>query len=267
MHTDRHSFSGQERQNPIDQGPLSLNKRRLLLALPLLAIGGLPHRARAQSGNGDLQPLYASVVADPSRSDADRKLDASRNPVAFLAFAGVKPGMRVLDVAAGGGYTTELLARVVGPTGHVFAQVEKAEAPLQQRVAALPNVTLVESGAQDPVPSRSRPLDLITIVLAYHDIAYETVDRNAMDRSFYEALGSDGALIVVDHSAKAGHGTSDAKTLHRIDQQTVMREMQGVGFVLDREGQFLRNPQDPRDLPFFKMQTPTDRFALRFKKP
>ena len=239
------------RRNNLNQGAIReegpsdvpMRTRRLMLALPLALLAGA--KAHAQSGSGDLEPLYASVVADPSRSDADRKLDATRQPVAFLSFAGVKPGMRVLDVAAGGGYTTELLSRVVGPTGHVYAQVEKVEPALQQRIASLSNVTLVESGAQDPVPSRARPLDLITIVLAYHDIAYETVDRNSMDRSFFEALGPSGALVIVDHASKPGRGTLDAKTLHRIDEKTVMQEMQGVGFVLDREGQFLRNPQDP----------------------
>ena len=63
-----------------------------------------------------------------------------------------------------------------------FAQTEKLEPALKQRATALGNVTVVESGAQDPVPASARPLDMITIVLAYHDITFETVDRKIMNR-------------------------------------------------------------------------------------
>jgi len=72
---------------------------------------------------------------------------------------------------------------------------------------------------------------------------------------------------VLDHSAKEGSGVSDAKTLHRIDEKVVLNEFEQAGFKLEKEGDFLRNPDDPRDQPFFKMKTQTDKFALRFVKP
>jgi predicted methyltransferase len=244
----------------------NLKRRQLVFGLPLMAAGLWTVRAHAEAASVDLSPLYESVVANPSRSDADKKMDARRNPVAFLQFTGVKPGMHVLDLAAGRGYTTELLARVVGPTGRVFAQTEKIEPELQQRAAALGNVTVVESGAQDPVPANARPLDMITIVLAYHDITFETVDRKIMNRELYDSLGPDGVLVVIDHSAKPGTGAADGKTLHRVDKQLVKDEMTEAGFTLDKESKFLSNPDDPRDQPFFKMTIATDRFALRFKK-
>ncbi|HUQ73301.1 MAG TPA: hypothetical protein VM183_01145, partial [Burkholderiales bacterium] len=59
----------------------------------------------------------AEIVASPDRSAADRTNDVRRKPELVLAFIGVRPGMTVLDVSAGGGYTTELMARAVGPTG------------------------------------------------------------------------------------------------------------------------------------------------------
>jgi len=76
-----------------------------------------------------------------------------------------------------------------------------------------------------------------------------------------------GHLVVMDHSAKAGSGIADAKTLHRIEEKVVVDELQKAGFKLEKEGQFLRNPDDPRDQPFFKTTIPTDKFALRFVKP
>ncbi|MGC2049456.1 MAG: hypothetical protein WA635_12705, partial [Gallionella sp.] len=70
-----------------------------------------------------------------------------------------------------------------------------------------------------------------------------------------------------DHSAKAGTGISAAKSLHRIDEAVVLNEFQQAGFKLQQEGDFMRNPTDPRDRAFFDMNVPTDRFALRFVKP
>lgn len=246
--------------------PFDLKRRQLAIGLPLLAAALWTCKTYAQAATADLSALYASVVADAGRSEADKQMDAKRNPVAFLQFAGVKPGMHVLDIAAGAGYTTELLARVVGPTGRVFAQTEKLDPLLKQRAAALGNVTVVERGAQDPVPASARPLDMITIVLAYHDITYETVDRKIMNRELYDSLGPDGVLVVIDHSAKPGTGAADGKTLHRIDKELVKTEFTDARFHFDKESSFLANPDDPRDQPFFKMSIATDRFALRFTK-
>src|ERR1700716_4189035 len=67
-------------------------------------------------------PDYAALMAAPDRSDADRQADKRRDPVPFLAFAGLRPGMKVLDMGAGAGYSTELVARVIGPTGMVWGQ-------------------------------------------------------------------------------------------------------------------------------------------------
>jgi len=65
---------------------------------------------------------YDAAIASPVRTDQDRRMDASRKPAEFLPFTGVGPGMRVLDVSTGGGYTSQLLALVVGPEGRLYAQ-------------------------------------------------------------------------------------------------------------------------------------------------
>jgi predicted methyltransferase len=56
-------------------------------------------------------PDYAAIVAAPDRSDADREIDKRRDPAKLLAFTGVRAGMKVLDMGAGGGYSTELMVR------------------------------------------------------------------------------------------------------------------------------------------------------------
>src|SRR5579862_4535163 len=82
-----------------------------------LATAGSP-RAFAQAG----APDYAALMAAPDRSSDDREADKRRDPVPLLAFAGLRPGMTVLDMGAGAGYSTELDARVVGPAGKVYGQ-------------------------------------------------------------------------------------------------------------------------------------------------
>ena len=240
----------------------------------LFAVAGLACavNSHASPGPDDRQAIsdsYRQAVASPLRTDADRDADAQRKPLEFLQFTNVRPGMRVLDIAAGGGYTTQLLALAVGSKGTVWAQNAKSQPALEKRLSSQPhaNIIPVNRPYQDPVPDAASQLDLITIVMNYHDIAYMPVDRAKMDSRLFHALKSGGHLVVLDHSAKAGSGVSAAKTLHRIDEKVVLDEFRQAGFQLEQSGDFLRNPSDPRDQAFFDMKIPTDKFALRFVKP
>jgi predicted methyltransferase len=212
---------------------------------------------------------YAAVVASPVRTDQDRRMDASRHPAEFLPFTQVGPGMQVLDVATGGGYTTQLLALAVGPTGKVWAQAQQPGATVTKRLADQPqaNIVLVARSFEDPVPDNAPKLDLITIVLNYHDITYLPIDRAKMNQRLFAALKPGGHLVIVDHSARAGTGIADGKTLHRIDETVVVTEEKQAGFVLETEGNFLRNPADTRTESSSDPKVPTDKFALRFVKP
>jgi predicted methyltransferase len=212
---------------------------------------------------------YQAAIDSPVRTDADRRIDAARRPAQFLALTGVRPGMRVLDVSAGAGYTSQLLALAVGSQGQLWAQAPQPGAALTKRLADRPqsNLTVVARPFEDPVPEQAPPLDLITIVLNYHDISYLPVDRTKMNQRLFAALRPGGRLVVVDHAARPGTGAADGKTLHRIEEALVRRELEQAGFVLDASDDYLRNPQDPRDQTSTNSPIPTDKFALRFVKP
>jgi predicted methyltransferase len=212
---------------------------------------------------------YQKVIDSPIRTDQDRRMDASRHPAEFLPFTQVRPGMMVLDVSAGGGFTTQLLALAVAPDGKLFAQTPRPGATLQKRLADHPqaNLIVVERPFEDPVPPDAPKFDLITIVLNYHDITYLPVDRAKMDQRLFAALKPGGHLVVVDHSGRPGTGITEGKTLHRIDEAVVLSELQQAGFVLEAEGDFLRNPADTRTESSNEPKVPTDKFALRFVKP
>lgn len=210
-----------------------------------------------------------AVVDNPIRTDRDRQMDASRKPVDLLAFAQVGPGMRVLDVSAGAGYTTQIMALAVGPTGKVWAQSPNPGQAITRRLADHPqaNIVLSKRPFEDPVPEDATGLDLITLVNNYHDISYLPVDRAQMNRKLFAALKPGGRFIVMDHAAAAGSGISAGKTLHRIDEAFVRDEVRRAGFVLDAEATFLRNPSDTRDKPSTAAEHVSDRFLLRFVKP
>src|SRR5450631_905103 len=240
-----------------------------LLAILGLATGMDGCAASQSDGSPVLSESYEQAVASPLRTDEDRDADARRKPLEFLQFTNVRPGMRVLDIAAGGGYTTQLLALAVGSTGTVWAQGTKSRSALEERLASHPqaNIVPVIRPFEDPIPEGLSRLDMITIIMNYHDIAYMPVDRAKMNLRLFNALKPGGHLIVLDHSAKAGSGISAAKSLHRIDEKVVLDEFRQAGFKLEQEGNFLKNPDDPRDQAFFDMKIQTDKFALRFVKP
>jgi predicted methyltransferase len=220
-------------------------------------------------------PDYAAIVASPDRSDGDRQVDARRQPAKMLAFAGVTTGMRILDMEANAGYSTELLARAVGPDGVVYAQDSAAvierfvkdKFDLRAQKPAMKNVVHVIRNFDDPVPPDVGGLDMITFFFAYHDVTYMEVDRTLMNKKMFAALKPGGFLIIADHSARPGDGTNVAKTLHRIEESTLRQEIEAAGFKLVAEADFLRHPEDPRDAAVFRPVTPVNEFVLKYQKP
>ena len=220
-------------------------------------------------------PDYEAIVAAPDRTDADRQADQRRQPAKMLAFTGVKTGMKVLDMEASAGYSTELLARAVGPTGIVYAQDSAAvierfvkdKFDIRAQKPAMKNVVHVVRDFDDPIPPDVSGLDLITFFFAYHDITYMQVDRAVMNKKMFAALKPGGFLIIADHSAKPGDGINVAKTLHRIEESTLRQEIEAAGFKLVAEGDFLRHPEDPRDAEVFRPAVPIDEFVLKYQKP
>jgi predicted methyltransferase len=250
----------------------SFDRRRAFGVLVLVSMLAASGPLRAQGAGA---PDYAAVIAAPDRSDADRQTDQRRQPAKMLAFTGARPGMKVLDMGAGAGYSTELLARAVGTGGSgVYAQESAAvmervkdKFDLRARNPAMKNVVHLVRNYDDPIPPDVGGLDLITFFFAYHDTTYMPVDRAEMNRKLFAALKPGGFLVIADHSARAGDGTAVGKTLHRIEESTLRHEIEAAGFKLAAEADFLRHPEDPRDAAVFRPQVPVDEFVLKYQKP
>jgi len=250
-----------------------------LIATSSIALTGCSSLSRMISAPPD-PARYAALVAAPDRTPEDRALDAGRKPAELLVFTGVTPGMRVAELAAGGGYTAELLARAVAPTGQVYGQNTPAllqrflEKPWSTRLErpVMKGVIRLDRTLDDPFPADVKDLDAVLFVLFYHDTVALNVDRGRMNRAIFAALKPGGSYVVVDHSGRAGTGTSEGSTLHRIEESVVRGEIEAAGFKLASEGSFLREPSDPRDWNASPRQAAerrgqSDRFVLRFVKP
>lgn len=228
----------------------------------------------------DVPEAIKAVIAAADRSVDDRKLDAGRMPAEVLAFFKIAPGQKIGELFAGGGYTTELMARIVGPDGKVYAQNTKevldrfARKPWSERAAkpVMKNVVGIEQPTDDPFPAEAKDLDAVITILNYHDFVWQKADTAKLNKKVFDALKKGGVYGIVDHSAAKGSGTRDVETLHRIDEEAVKKEVLAAGFKLDAESDLLRHPDDTRDWNSSpkaagEKRGTSDRFTLRFVKP
>jgi predicted methyltransferase len=223
----------------------------------------------------------AAAVADGNRPDADKARDANRKPAETLAFTGVKPGAKIAELLPGGGYFTRLFSKAVGGSGHVYAVVPAplADAPADmpdfavrvKAIAADPNYAnvsvVVEPFSQLGVPV---PVDLVWTSQNYHDLHdFPGLDVGIFNKMVFDDLKRGGIYLVLDHVAEAGSGERDTKTLHRIDPETVKKEVLAAGFVFVGSSDLLRRSSDSHSLKVFDptVRGKTDQFILKFRKP
>ncbi|MBO9499699.1 MAG: class I SAM-dependent methyltransferase [Novosphingobium sp.] len=217
----------------------------------------------------------AAAVADSGRPDADKQRDLARKPAEIVDFAGVKPGDKVAEMIPGGGYYTRILAKTVGPQGHVYLLVPPffAQRPggldgVNALAAAYPNVSVVVGDLS--AISLPEKVDVVWTTENYHDLHNgPTANPAAVNKSAFEALKPGGIYFVEDHAAAPGAGTGATATLHRIEPDAAIAEVEAVGFKLDDRTDLLKNPEDAHDKPVFdaSIKGETDKFAVRFRKP
>lgn len=240
--------------------------------LCLLALGA----AAAFAADGPLPAHISAAIDSSARPSEDKARDADRKPGETLMFAGVKPGMKVLELAPGKGYFTRLLSLVVGPKGHVYAvsgaPKPGSPTPPIEAIAAEPNfsnVTAVVKKASEPLELPEK-VDLVWTSQNYHDFHnLQDVDIATINKREFDALKPGGIYLVLDHAAQPGSGARDTNTLHRIDEDLVKKEVEAAGFKFVGDSNILRNKADPRTAKVFdpEIRGHTDQFILKFRKP
>ena len=254
-----------------------------ILAIPIASFHtGYAADETRTGAESDASAAIAAAIADPRRLPADRARDADRKPEAILAFAGLRPGMTVLDMFSGGGYYTQLAASIVGPAGKVVAHnntpyASIAGSQIEQRYAdgRLPSVEQI-LGENNKLALPAGAFDVALLILCYHDVYYidgqrgwERIDRPLMLAELYSAVKPGGVVLVVDHVADPGTPDDVIAGLHRIDPALVKADFTAAGFRFDAESDVLANENDPRDVIAMAphVRGKTDRAVLRFRRP
>jgi predicted methyltransferase len=234
-----------------------------------------------QAPAGAVPDFLAAAIADPGRPAADTERDANRKPAATLEFAGIAPGLKIAELLPGGGYFTRIMSKAVGSSGHIYALVPapSPDAPANtpdfaarvKALAADPNYSnvsvVVEPFGQLKTPV---PVDMVWTSQNYHDLHnLPGLDLVVFNQMVFEALKPGGIYFILDHATEAGAGVSETATLHRIDPETVKREVLAAGFEFVGSSNILRQPGDPHTAKVFDpaVRGRTDQFILKFRKP
>ena len=262
------------------QTPRNIIATRLTVGVALLSLlFGAPGEAFA-SGRVSPKP-YTQALANPGRLAKDHERDASRKPDQVFMYFEFKPGMDLLDVFTGGGYTTEYASWLVGKKGSVmafnpaaFESYSKDEVAVRFKDNRLANVT---RSVQDmnAVALPANKFDGAIMVQNYHDLYWvkdpnwPKVNAPALLAAIKDSLKPGAVFGIVDHAAAAGTGTSVAGTLHRIEKAAVIKDLEAAGFVFEGEAHFLSNPSDDHTKGVFddSIRGKTDQFVLKFRKP
>lgn len=222
----------------------------------------------------------STALNSSDRLAEDLETDKRRLPAKFMSFLDMQPGMKVLDVFSGGGYYTEIAARIVGESGMVHAHNNQAYVNYigEEKIAKrykdnrLPNVTTIIQEANSL--ALSEQYDRILLVLSFHDLFYQD-DKNGWPKidapkfmgEIQSALKADGLIGIIDHAAEAGSDISTAQTLHRIAPEIIHEKMKSFGFTFVGESTHLRNKQDPLTVPMWEpsIRGKTDRIVYKYK--
>jgi ubiquinone/menaquinone biosynthesis C-methylase UbiE len=175
----------------------------------------------------------ATALAHPVRAAAQDEFtaDAAR----LVKALDLTVGRSVADIGAGAGQLAVGLARIVGPTGKVYAtelEPDRLRAIRSATASAgVKNVTILEAHVtRTNLPDGC--CDALVLRFVYHHIGNPAL----MNRSLYQSLKPGGRVAIIDFrpdSAESADPTrrSDGEQ-HGVTPPTVVRELREAGFEL-----------------------------------
>jgi predicted methyltransferase len=243
-----------------------------------LVLSGCATSPPPPPGLGGVPAHIIAAVSDPGRPAADVARDAALRPSELMNFAGVRPGMRVVDLIPQGGYFTRLLSKAVGARGRVYAYVpdeltrqaarEPSVAPITRDPAYANTMLYLRNISDFVVPER---LDMIFNGQNYHHMksAYlGPVDMARFHQQAFAALKPGGTYVVIDFAGAPGSGARGAQSLARVEPSMVRTEALAAGFILTGEATLLADPADPRTARAEEgVRGKSDQFVYRFTRP
>jgi predicted methyltransferase len=185
---------------------MKIRRKDVLVAIitnALLLLG--LHATEAEEASPPLSAAQiAEILSSPDRTAADRTNDLRRKPEQMLGFIGIRPGIVALDLSAAGGYTTELLARSIGPAGKVYGQSRPRDpnrAPASSSVSEgnnRPNLAPGAASAAPPAAPRPSPVALAERDARLREAGIPAAPIIAVSRPFEDPVPSDLASGQID---------------------------------------------------------------------
>lgn len=221
-------------------------------------LGGLV--AFAANAQDEQEARMRAALAAPERSAENKARDEARKPIETIQYLGIKTGDTVIDVAAGGGWFTEVLSAAVGPSGKVYAQNLRGNT---ERITQLGNV----EPFQGDLPGEIRNADAAITALNLHDV-YNRGEEDAVTwlRNVFTALKPGGVFGVIDHVGVAGQ---DNAQLHRLEVSQARDALMKAGFTIEGTSDVLANPEDDHTKRVHDpaLERHTDQFLIKARKP
>ncbi|TDR19451.1 class I SAM-dependent methyltransferase [Marinicella litoralis] len=225
--------------------------------------------------------IITQALSAPDRSEADRQRDTRSRPDVTLALLNIGHGDVVFDVFGGGGYYSELIARVVGEGGKVYLHNNQAyrnfvNDALSQRMSQNNMTQMIQHDREvDDLGIQENTLNAALIIMSYHDLFYDDkvnnwpqIDHNNFIQQIHRGLKPGGRFLIVDHQANSARQAQDTHSLHRIEKDFAIDQMEALGFKRVAESVALANPDDDKSQSVFdpEVRGKTDRFIVVFEK-
>ena len=218
--------------------------------------------------------MAGSANAQADRHEFDRPRDAARKPYETFVFLGVREGMTALDVGAYAGYTTEMLAAAVGPTGKVYSH--NTQRVLERYADGYYQRTMTERLANNRLPNTvlhitpyddfdlDGQVDVAFLGNLVHDFYYRDGEDKAVQflAAVRRTLKPNGVLGITDHVGLVG---LDNASLHRIEPKLARALLEQAGFAVMAESELFANPDDDHLLMVYdeRIYRRTDRFFFK----
>ncbi|HWU91315.1 MAG TPA: hypothetical protein VN253_28810 [Kofleriaceae bacterium] len=247
----------------------------------------------------DEKAALEAILKSGHRTPGAAERDGARHPVATLTFFGIKPSSTVVELGAGGGWYTEVLAPLLANKGKLIVAGPDSAGPPDK----MPTVTgrrldlfLAKSpelfGKVERVTLRP-PDDVklgadgtADLVLAIREM-HNWQRRKHIDqylKAVHAVLKDGGTFGVVQHRAKEGTRGEDTAESGYLAEAWVIEKVKAAGFELVEKSEVNANPKDTKDYKDGVWTLPptytlgetdkakyeaigeSDRMTLRFKK-
>jgi len=178
----------------------------------------------------DRKPAHVMSYSASSEEWLEREgREEEAKPEIVLQAMDLKPGQTVADIGAGTGYFSRRIARVIAPTGKVYAndiQPEMLES-LKERAAKEGIANIVPVLGTETDPKLPEKVDRILLVDVYHEFQ----KPEEMLARIRESVKPGGMVIVIEFR-KEGESASHIHKDHKMSTEEVLAEWNPAGFEL-----------------------------------